>query len=62
MTNKFLVVSGKMSEDEGALYGYETNNQTIDRLTGQGRQQFKNDVNYSNQAREKKNKIDINYG
>lgn len=62
MTGRFLAVHAKMSEDEGAAAGYDKSNTTIDRLTGNGRDKFKNDVNYSNQSREKKNKIKINYG
>lgn len=62
MTGRFLAVHAKMSEDEGAVAGYSSDNPTIDRLTGQGRDKFMNDVNYANQGREKKNKVKINYG
>lgn len=62
MTGRFLAVHAKMSEDEGVVAGYSSDNPTIDRLTGQGRDKFMNDVNYANQGREKKNKIKINYG
>lgn len=62
MTGRFLAVHAKMSEDEGAVAGYTSDNPTIDRLTGQGRDKFMNDVNYTNQNREKKNKVKINYG
>lgn len=62
MTGRFLAVHAKMSEDEGAVAGYSSDNSTIDRLTGQGRDKFMNDVNYANQGREKKNKVKINYG
>lgn len=62
MTGRFLAVHAKMSEDEGAVAGYTKDNPTIDRLTGQGRDKFINDVNYTNQSREKKDKVKINYG
>lgn len=62
MTGRFLAVHAKMSEDEGAVAGYSSDNPTIDRFTGQGRDKFMNDVNYANQGREKKNKVKINYG
>lgn len=62
MTGRFLAVHAKMSEDEGAVAGYSSDNPTIDRLTGQGRDKFMNDVNYANQGRKKKNKVKINYG
>lgn len=59
---RFLAVPAKMTEDNPPISEYNPNNTTIDRLGEDARRALKRDVDYSNQNREKKNKIKLDWG